>query len=138
MNLLCTYMLKGFSTRIVVSVCIVLILLLLLISLTESWGDNILEAACSTDTSIPGIDTSILGTDSSIIRTDGTNRADLMLGCNTPDIIYGKSGNDVLQGRSANDRLYGDCGDDLDVIVDFEPSKGDTHTNNCEDIREHL
>jgi hypothetical protein len=24
------------------------------------------------------------------------------------------------------------------VIIDFEPSKGDTHTNNCEDIREHL
>jgi hypothetical protein len=24
------------------------------------------------------------------------------------------------------------------VIVDFEPSKGDTHTNNCEDIRERL
>jgi hypothetical protein len=25
-------------------------------------------------------------------------------------------------------------GDGLDVIADFDPSKGDTHTNNCEDV----
>jgi hypothetical protein len=24
------------------------------------------------------------------------------------------------------------------VIVDYDPSKGDTHTNNCEDVRERL
>ncbi|MCC2648709.1 MAG: hypothetical protein K0R16_1512 [Nitrososphaeraceae archaeon] len=33
---------------------------------------------------------------------------------------------------------YFDCGDGLDVIVDFNPAQGDTHTNNCEDIRERL
>ena len=28
--------------------------------------------------------------------------------------------------------------DYYDVIVDFDPSKGDIHTNNCEDVRERL
>ena len=41
--------------------------------------------------------------------------------------MYGKARNDLLED-----------GDSLDVIVDYEPSKGDTHTNNCEDVREHL
>jgi Ca2+-binding RTX toxin-like protein len=89
---------RGPPARIIASVCTLLFLLASLIPLSKSWGDNVIEAACS----ISG----------DIIRTDGTNRADLMLGCNTPDIIYGKSGNDILQGRSGNDRLYGDSGDD--------------------------
>src|SRR5919112_960187 len=97
--------------RIIVSIWTVLFLLSSIIPLTKSWGDNVIEAACS----ISG----------DIIRTDGTSRADLMLGCNTPDIMYGRGDNDVLQGRLENDRLYGNSGDD-------------THTNNYEDIREHL
>jgi Ca2+-binding RTX toxin-like protein len=112
------YMLKGFSTRIIASVCTVLIVLALLIPLGESWGDNVIEAACSTRSTL-GTGSSILRTRTgsiahglSILRTDGTDRADLMLGCDTPDIFYGKSGNDVLQGRLANDRLYGNSGDD--------------------------
>jgi hypothetical protein len=40
--------------------------------------------------------------------------------------------------ESGDDTDYSDCGDGLDVIVDYDPSKGDTHTNNCEDIRERL
>ena len=107
----CIYTLKGFSTRIIVPVYTVLFLLLLLIPLTKSWGDNVIDAACSSG-SIRGSGRSIIGAGSSAIRTDGTNRADLMLGCNTLDIMYGKAGNDVLQGRSENDRLYGDSGDD--------------------------
>ena len=50
--------------------------------------------------------------------------------------MYGEDGNDLLEGGDGAD--YFDCGDGLDVIIDFEPSKGDTHTNNCEDIRERL
>src|SRR5215208_5539928 len=160
-------MLKGFSTRIITSVCPVLFLFALLIPLSESWGYNVITAGCSSSSG-----SSILRTGTSILRTEGTNGPDIMLGCNTPDIMYGKSASDVLQGRSGNDRLYGDsgddnllggeggdelhaedgndlleggdgadyfdCGDGLDVIVDFEPSKGDTDTNNCEDIRERL
>ena len=52
------------------------------------------------------------------------------------DELYGEDGNDLLEGGSGAD--YFDCGDGLDVIIDFEPRKGDTHTNNCEDVREHL
>src|SRR5918996_981624 len=52
------------------------------------------------------------------------------------DEMYGEDGNDILEGGRGAD--YFDCGDGLDVIIDFEPSKGDTHTNNCEDVREHL
>jgi Ca2+-binding RTX toxin-like protein len=47
--------------------------------------------------------------------------------------MYGEDGNDLLEGGDGAD--YFDCGDGLDVIIDFEPSKGDTHTNNCEDMR---
>jgi Ca2+-binding RTX toxin-like protein len=50
--------------------------------------------------------------------------------------LYGEAGNDILEGGRGAD--YFDCGDGLDVIVDYDPSKGDTHTNNCEDVREHL
>ncbi|HEX5892341.1 MAG TPA: hypothetical protein VFY41_05720 [Nitrososphaeraceae archaeon] len=52
------------------------------------------------------------------------------------DELYGETGNDILEGGTGAD--YFDCGDGLDVIIDFQPSKGDTHTNNCEDVREHL
>jgi Ca2+-binding RTX toxin-like protein len=52
------------------------------------------------------------------------------------DELYGETGNDILEGGTGAD--YFDCGDGLDVIIDFQPSKGDTHTNSCEDVREHL
>src|SRR5215213_2774076 len=91
---------------------------------------NVIEAACS-----PG----------SIITTDGTYKPDIMLGCDLDDIMYAESGDDELYGEDGNDLLEGgsgadyfDCGDGLDVIIDFEPREGDTHTNNCEDVREHL
>jgi Ca2+-binding RTX toxin-like protein len=89
-------MIKGFSTRIA-SICIVLFLLASLIPLTESWGYNVLEAACS------------IG---SIITTDGTNDPDIMLGCVLEDIMYGEADNDILQGRFDDDNLYGNSGDD--------------------------
>jgi hypothetical protein len=80
------------------------------IPLTESREYNVIETDCS------------IG---SIITTDGTNDPGIM-----------QDGNDLLEGGDGAD--YFDCGDGLDVIIDFEPSKGDTHTNNCKDIREHL
>jgi Ca2+-binding RTX toxin-like protein len=53
------------------------------------------------------------------------------------DELYGEAGNDLLESGDGAD--YFDCGDGLDdVIVDFEPTKDDTHTNNCEDVRERL
>ncbi|HZC47467.1 MAG TPA: calcium-binding protein [Nitrososphaeraceae archaeon] len=61
---------------------------------------------------------------------------DFLVGGDGNDELYGQDGNDILEGGRGAD--YFDCGDGLDVIIDFEPSKGDTHTNNCEDVREHL
>jgi hypothetical protein len=52
------------------------------------------------------------------------------------DELYGEAGNDLLEGGDGAD--YFDCGDGLDVIVDFNAAEGDTHTNNCEDVRERL
>ena len=40
-----------------------------------------------------------------------------------------------IEGGSGNN--YFDCGDDYDIIIDFDPSK-DTASNNCEDIRTDL
>jgi Ca2+-binding RTX toxin-like protein len=75
----------------------VLSLLASLISLTESWGYNVIKTACS------------IG---SIITTDDTNRPDLMLGCDLENVMYGKADNDVLQGRFDDDNLYSNSGDD--------------------------
>ncbi len=61
---------------------------------------------------------------------------DFLVGEDGNDELYGEAGNDILEGGRGAD--YFDCGDGLDVIVDYDPSKGDTHTNNCEDVRERL
>jgi Ca2+-binding RTX toxin-like protein len=61
---------------------------------------------------------------------------DFLVGGEGSDELYGQDGNDLLEGGDGAD--YFDCGDGLDVIIDFKPSKGDTHTNNCEDVRERL
>jgi Ca2+-binding RTX toxin-like protein len=61
---------------------------------------------------------------------------DFLVGGDGNDELYGEAGNDILEGGRGAD--YFDCGDGLDVIIDYDPSKGDTHTNNCEDVRERL
>jgi Ca2+-binding RTX toxin-like protein len=52
------------------------------------------------------------------------------------DELYGWFGDDILEGGPGAD--YFDCGDGQDLIVDFNPLQGDTHADNCEDIREQL
>ena len=55
---------------------------------------------------------------------------DLLIGANGDDELYGGPGEDVsIGGKGAN---YFDCGDGSDVIVDFDPNKGDTQSGNCE------
>ena len=58
---------------------------------------------------------------------------DFLVGGKGNDELYGDFGSDILEGDSGAD--YFDCGDNYDVVVDFDPSEGDTHANNCEDIR---
>ena len=55
---------------------------------------------------------------------------DLIIGANGDDELYGGPGEDVsIGGKGAN---YFDCGDGNDVIVDFDPDKGDAQSGNCE------
>ena len=30
------------------------------------------------------------------------------------------------------------CGEDFDMVIDFDSKQGDTHTDDCEDLRENL
>lgn len=54
----------------------------------------------------------------------------MLIGANGDDELYGGTGDDVLIG--GKDGNYFDCGDDNDVIIDFDPDKGDTQSGNCE------
>ena len=65
----------------------------------------------------------------------GGPEGDFIVGGNGDDELYGGTGEDILEGGP--DSNYFDCGDDYDIIIDFDPSK-DTASNNCEDIRTDL
>lgn len=87
----------------------------------------------------------------------GDEGNDELSGSDGNDQLYAGPGNDVLQagfgsdflvGGKGNDELYGgpdddiliggpganyfDCGEGNDVLIDFNPAKGDTQANNCE------
>ena len=56
--------------------------------------------------------------------------ADLLIGGNGNDELYGGAGDDVsIGGKGVN---FFDCGDGNDIIIDFDPDKGDTQSGNCE------
>ena len=47
--------------------------------------------------------------------------------------LFGDIGNDVLKAGENSGANYFDCGDGLDVIIDFNPARGDvTAAGNCE------
>jgi Ca2+-binding RTX toxin-like protein len=46
--------------------------------------------------------------------------------------MYGDVGDDVLTGGIGAD--YFDCGDGIDVIIDFNIEEGDDRAGNCEEI----
>src|SRR5215203_514046 len=56
----------------------------------------------------------------------------LMMTTVTVHELYGGAGDDVLiGGKGVN---FFDCGDGNDIIIDFDPDKGDTQSGNCEVI----
>jgi len=70
------------------------------------------------------------GPDTDIIQAGEV--ADLLVGGNGDDELYGGIGDDVsIGGKGVN---FFDCGDGNDIIVDFDPDKGDTQSGNCEVI----
>jgi Ca2+-binding RTX toxin-like protein len=84
--------------------------------------------------------------DDKIIGSEGD---DQLYGNKGNDFIYGGFDSDFLSGGEGKDKLYGeygedvieggkgadlfDCGENYDVILDFNPSEGDSQ-NNCEQL----
>jgi Ca2+-binding RTX toxin-like protein len=89
----------------------------------------------------------------------GGNGGDLLQGGAATDQLYGGQGDDILAagigddyliGEDGNDKLYGgveddilqggpgadyfDCGDGIDIIIDFELEQADDNAGNCEEI----
>ena len=73
----------------------------------------------------------IYGGDGDDILTGGLDD-DLVLGENGNDKIYGDLGDDVLAGGNGAD--YFDCGEGIDVIIDFNLDQGDDRASNCEEL----
>jgi Ca2+-binding RTX toxin-like protein len=62
----------------------------------------------------------------------GGSDDDLLVGGSGNNHLFGDSGNDVLEGGKNSGANYFDCGDGYDVIIDFNPAKGDITAGNCE------
>jgi hypothetical protein len=59
---------------------------------------------------------------------------DYIVGGNGKDELYGNQGNDVMKGGSGPD--FFDCGDDIDIVLDYKAAEGDTLSQNCENIKQ--
>ena len=89
----------------------------------------------------------------------GNNGHDNIQGGPSQDLLYGNDGNDALfggfdsdfiSGADGNDELYGDfgedlleggrgadyfdCGENYDIVLDYNPRDGDILANNCEQV----
>jgi Ca2+-binding RTX toxin-like protein len=72
-------------------------------------------------------------------KIDGEGRNDVIIGGDFDDILSGGDGDDSLFGGPGNDVLKGGegknrfvCADGVDTVLDYEPSKGDTISGDCE------
>lgn len=61
---------------------------------------------------------------------------DFLVGDKGKDELYAGPGDDVLIGGPGAD--YFDCADGYDIVIDFNPMKGDTHADNCEVVLSDL
>jgi Ca2+-binding RTX toxin-like protein len=80
----------------------------------------------------------------------GGMASDQLYGGEGEDILAGGIGDDFLIGEQGNDKLYGgvdddilqgsegadyfDCGDGVDIVIDFNIEEGDDNAGNCEEI----
>jgi Ca2+-binding RTX toxin-like protein len=89
----------------------------------------------------------------------GNDGNDNIQGGQGQDLVYGNDGNDVLfggfdvdfiSGGKGNDEMYGDfgedmleggpgadyfdCGENYDIVLDYDPGDGDILANNCEQV----
>jgi Ca2+-binding RTX toxin-like protein len=58
---------------------------------------------------------------------------DYLNGGNRNDFLYGSFGDDILEGGPGQD--YFNCGDGIDIVLDFSIREGDIITSNCEDVQ---
>jgi Ca2+-binding RTX toxin-like protein len=72
-------------------------------------------------------------------KIDGEGRNDVLIGGDFDDVLSGGDGDDSLFGGPGNDVLKGGegknrfvCADGVDTVLDYEPSKGDTISGDCE------
>jgi hypothetical protein len=57
---------------------------------------------------------------------------DFLSGGDRNDELYGDFGNDILEGGRGAD--YFDCGENYDIVLDYNPGDGDILANNCEEV----
>lgn len=86
-------------------------------------GDDILQGGTGSD--------QIYGIDGNDILVGGADD-DFLVGGIGNDKLYGGIGDDALQGGPGAD--YFDCGEGVDVIIDFNLTQGDDNAGNCEEI----
>ncbi len=58
---------------------------------------------------------------------------DYLVGGQGNDKLYGDVGDDILVGGPGSD--YFDCGEGVDVVIDFNLTEGDDSAGNCEEIQ---
>lgn len=58
--------------------------------------------------------------------------SDFISGADGNDELYGDFGEDVLEG--GRDADYFDCGENHDIVLDYNPKDGDILANNCEQV----
>jgi hypothetical protein len=58
--------------------------------------------------------------------------SDFLSGGNGNDELYGDFGEDMLEGGRGAD--YFDCGENYDIVLDYDPGDGDILANNCEEV----
>ena len=71
----------------------------------------------------------------------GNDDNDVLFGGFDPDFISGGKGNDEMYGDFGEDMLEGgpgadyfDCGENYDIVLDYDPGDGDILANNCEQV----
>jgi Ca2+-binding RTX toxin-like protein len=124
-----------------------------------SLGDDRVTGTNGSDTIHGGDGIDIIQGNEGSDKLYGDNSHDILQGGIGSDQLYGGDGNDIiaggadddlLVGGAGNDKLYGDlqddvliggpgadyfdCGEGIDVIMDFNLKQGDDRAGNCEEI----
>ena len=127
--------------------------------ITGTNGSDILIGFSGSDTIHGGDGTDVIQGNEGSDKLYGDNSDDILQGGIGSDQLYGGDGNDIIAGGAdddllvgggGNDKLYGDlqddvliggpgadyfdCGEGIDVIMDFNLRQGDDRAGNCEEI----